>query len=126
MELARGAVKGVVAGLPGMAPVSMPVPARVGVKAGRLTSGVQRMSGVVAVRAAASERVSEVTAEGSIEGGVVRGVLFDMDGVLCDSEHCSRKAGVEMFAEMGYTVEEEDFIPFMGTGNWQLEFRIRG
>jgi len=49
-------------------------------------------------------------------GGIVRGVLFDMDGVLCDSEHCSREAGIELFKEMGFTVVAEDFIPFMGTG----------
>lgn len=65
----------------------------------------------------ASEKVSEAeVAEGPELGGVVRGVLFDMDGVLCDSEHCSRQAAVELFSEMGYAVREEDFIPFMGTG----------
>lgn len=47
---------------------------------------------------------------------VVRGVLFDMDGVLCDSEDRSREAAVEVFAELGVAVAAEDFIPFMGTG----------
>jgi hypothetical protein len=88
-----------------------------GVASGSDAAGWAQRAGVV-VRAAASETVAGVEAKGPPPGGVVRGVLFDMDGVLCDSEHCSRKAGVEMFAEMGYTVAEEDFIPFMGTGTW--------
>ena len=39
-----------------------------------------------------------------------------MDGVLCDSEDRSRQAAVELFKELGFEVTEEDFIPFMGTG----------
>lgn len=50
------------------------------------------------------------------EWGRVSGVLFDMDGVLCDSEEPSRMAGVDVFAEMGVEVTVEDFVPFMGTG----------
>ncbi|KAG6702381.1 protein SUPPRESSOR OF QUENCHING 1, chloroplastic isoform X1 [Carya illinoinensis] len=48
--------------------------------------------------------------------GKVSAVLFDMDGVLCNSEEPSRKAGVDVFAEMGVEVTVEDFVPFMGTG----------
>ncbi|KAK1432524.1 hypothetical protein QVD17_09421 [Tagetes erecta] len=46
----------------------------------------------------------------------VSAVLFDMDGVLCNSEESSRLAGVDVFAEMGVQVTVEDFVPFMGTG----------
>lgn len=46
----------------------------------------------------------------------VSAVLFDMDGVLCNSEERSRLAGVDLFAEMGVQVSEADFFPFMGTG----------
>ncbi|MCO5572944.1 hypothetical protein L7F22_026705 [Adiantum nelumboides] len=46
----------------------------------------------------------------------VSAVLFDMDGVLCNSEERSRLAGVDLFAEMGVQVTEADFFPFMGTG----------
>lgn len=46
----------------------------------------------------------------------VSAVLFDMDGVLCDSEERSRLAGVDLFAEMGVQVSVADFFPFMGTG----------
>eukprot|EP00898_Chlorokybus_atmophyticus_P009221 jgi/Chlat1/92/Chrsp1S03080 len=46
----------------------------------------------------------------------VAAVLFDMDGVLCDSEAPSRATAVEVFRELGYEVTQEDFIPFAGTG----------
>ncbi|KAJ8511102.1 hypothetical protein OPV22_001536 [Ensete ventricosum] len=48
--------------------------------------------------------------------GKVSAVLFDMDGVLCNSEELSRLAGVDVFAEMGVPVTTDDFVPFMGTG----------
>ncbi|KAL8130546.1 hypothetical protein V2J09_019701 [Rumex salicifolius] len=54
--------------------------------------------------------------EAAGEWGKVSAVLFDMDGVLCNSEETSRKAGVDLFAEMGVDVCDEDFVPFMGTG----------
>lgn len=50
------------------------------------------------------------------EWGKVSAVLFDMDGVLCNSEEPSRKAGVDLFAEMGIEVTVDDFVPFTGTG----------
>lgn len=48
--------------------------------------------------------------------GKVSAVLFDMDGVLCNSEEPSRRAAVDVFAELGVDVTVEDFVPFMGTG----------
>lgn len=59
------------------------------------------------------EKVSEKTGS---EWGKVLAVLFDMDGVLCDSEEPSRRAAVDVFAEMGVQVTVDDFVPFMGTG----------
>jgi beta-phosphoglucomutase len=47
---------------------------------------------------------------------MIKGVLFDMDGVLVDSEAFICRAGIAMFAEMGYNVSEEDFKPFTGMG----------
>ena len=47
---------------------------------------------------------------------MIRGVLFDMDGVLADSEEYICRAAMMMFAELGYTVEPDDFKPFVGTG----------
>ncbi|KAJ7973259.1 NHL repeat-containing protein 2 [Quillaja saponaria] len=50
------------------------------------------------------------------EWGKVSAVLFDMDGVLCNSEEPSRKAAVDVFAEMGVQATVDDFKPFTGTG----------
>lgn len=46
----------------------------------------------------------------------LRGVIFDMDGVLVDTELLTAEAGCRMFAEKGYTVRPEDFRPFAGMG----------
>jgi beta-phosphoglucomutase len=47
---------------------------------------------------------------------MIKGVLFDMDGVLVDSEPFICKAAMMMFAELGVTVSPEDFHPFVGMG----------
>ncbi len=46
----------------------------------------------------------------------IEAVLFDMDGVLVDSEAYICRAGMAMFAEKGYPVLAEDFLPFTGMG----------
>jgi HAD superfamily hydrolase (TIGR01509 family) len=47
---------------------------------------------------------------------MIRGVLFDMDGVLVDSEQFICKAAIMMFDELGIKVLAEDFQPFVGMG----------
>lgn len=48
---------------------------------------------------------------------MIKGYIFDMDGVLCDSEAYIAAAAVRMFQERYHqTVHEEDFIPFVGAG----------
>jgi beta-phosphoglucomutase len=44
------------------------------------------------------------------------GVIFDMDGVLLDSEPFIIKAASQMFAEKGLKVQPQDFHPFTGRG----------
>ena len=44
------------------------------------------------------------------------GVIFDMDGVLVDSEKFICKAACLMFEEIGLSVKPDDFLPFVGTG----------
>ena len=46
----------------------------------------------------------------------IRAVVFDMDGVLTDSEPLINRAAVSMFLEQGLTVRPEDFLPFVGAG----------
>jgi len=47
---------------------------------------------------------------------MIEAVLFDMDGVLVDSEEYICRAAVRMFQEKGYRVAPEDFLPFTGMG----------
>jgi HAD superfamily hydrolase (TIGR01509 family) len=47
---------------------------------------------------------------------MIKGVLFDMDGVLVDSEPFICKAAIMMFEELGIIVMPEDFHPFVGMG----------
>src|SRR5512143_3013103 len=46
----------------------------------------------------------------------IRAVIFDMDGVLADSEPLINAAAIAMFKEKGLAVQPEDFLPFVGTG----------
>lgn len=46
----------------------------------------------------------------------MRAVIFDMDGVLVDSEALINAAAIAMFSEKGLTVQPEDFLPFVGAG----------
>lgn len=47
---------------------------------------------------------------------MIEAVLFDMDGVLVDSEEFICKAAILMFREKGLLVNESDFTPFIGMG----------
>ena len=47
---------------------------------------------------------------------MIKGVLFDMDGVLVNSEAFICRAAIEMFREKGLSVKEIDFLPFTGMG----------
>jgi len=46
----------------------------------------------------------------------LKAVLFDMDGVLLDSEEYICRAGILMFKEKGHEVKPEDFLEFTGMG----------
>ncbi|KAL8553826.1 hypothetical protein ACS0TY_002199 [Phlomoides rotata] len=78
-------------------------------------SGGRRRVGEKLVRACVKLEEKN-TPETGKEWGKVSAVLFDMDGVLCNSEVLSRLAGVDVFADMGVQVTVQDFVPFMGTG----------
>ncbi len=43
-------------------------------------------------------------------------IIFDMDGVLTDSEPLINEAAVLMYRELGFAIPPEDFLPFVGTG----------
>ena len=46
----------------------------------------------------------------------IRAAVFDMDGVLTDSEPLINAAAIQMFLELGLKVRPADFQPFIGTG----------
>ena len=51
------------------------------------------------------------------EFNMIVSVLFDMDGVLVDSEELTYIAAIEMLKERGANACKEDFIPFIGAGD---------
>ncbi|OGF44828.1 MAG: hypothetical protein A2231_12605 [Candidatus Firestonebacteria bacterium RIFOXYA2_FULL_40_8] len=44
-------------------------------------------------------------------------VIFDMDGVLTDSEPLINEAAITALKEYGVSAKEEDFLPFVGAGD---------
>ncbi|KAJ4817125.1 Haloacid dehalogenase-like hydrolase family protein [Rhynchospora pubera] len=73
------------------------------------------------IHVAAQQKTEMATVGGDVatkgaNWGKVSAVLFDMDGVLCNSEELSRLAAVDVFADLGVAVTTEDFVPFMGMG----------
>jgi beta-phosphoglucomutase len=51
-----------------------------------------------------------------VQGAQLRGVIFDLDGVLAVSEPLLAEAAIALFAEKGRTMTAEDFRPFIGMG----------
>jgi beta-phosphoglucomutase len=47
---------------------------------------------------------------------MVHAVIFDMDGVLVDSEPLINAAAIVMLKEKGLVVQPDDFLPFVGMG----------
>jgi HAD superfamily hydrolase (TIGR01509 family) len=47
---------------------------------------------------------------------MIKAVLFDMDGVLVDTERQICLAAMQMFKELGVAAQPEDFLPFVGCG----------
>lgn len=45
-----------------------------------------------------------------------KAILFDMDGVLIESEFLMRKAAIQALADYGITAQHEDFLEFTGMG----------
>src|SRR5919108_5427493 len=50
------------------------------------------------------------------EPSKIRAVIFDMDGILVDSEPLINAAAIAMFREKGLIVQPHDFLPFVGAG----------
>lgn len=47
---------------------------------------------------------------------MIKGILFDMDGVLIDTEEYICRAAIGMFREKGIDASPGDFVPFVGMG----------
>lgn len=53
-----------------------------------------------------------------------KGILFDMDGVIVDTEPLHRKAYFKMFQEMGISVSEEMYATFTGASTQKVCTRL--
>jgi HAD superfamily hydrolase (TIGR01509 family) len=49
-----------------------------------------------------------------LQNRVIKGIIFDMDGVLIDSEPVMFKASVKAFKEFGIDALPSDFLPYIG------------
>src|SRR5947199_7409963 len=72
-------------------------------------------------RADRRHRVDEHAVEveddrGRMKGTHLRGVIFDLDGVLVFSEPLLAEAAIALFAEKGVAMTADDFKPFIGMG----------
>lgn len=48
---------------------------------------------------------------------MIKAVIFDMDGVIINTEGVTAGATVDMFRQLyGAEVKKKDFLPFVGTG----------
>lgn len=47
---------------------------------------------------------------------MIKAVIFDMDGVLVDSEQLINESAIAMFKRHGHIVQPDDFLPFVGAG----------
>ena len=47
----------------------------------------------------------------------ILGIIFDMDGVLLDTEEAMLQSTIKGFADYGVHVKPDDFTPFFGTGS---------
>jgi len=52
-------------------------------------------------------------------------IIFDMDGVIIDSEPTHQKLEFEMFAELGLTISDEEHKTFVGTSSIDMWTRIK-
>lgn len=75
-----------------------------------------RCSQDVACRVA-GKRDNRIAMSVAEDDNAVKAVLFDMDGVLCNSEVVSRQAAAEVMKELyGLDVSPDEFLEFTGTG----------
>jgi predicted membrane protein len=72
----------------------------------------------------AQERIwtSLETNSNYVQINIVHKVLFDMDGVLCDSKHYSWEIVIILFAKMSVTVTTTNVVIFMGIGRFFFFF----
>ena len=55
----------------------------------------------------------------------IKAVLFDMDGVIFDTERIYLEEWIEIFNKYGYKMTKEIYLPCMGTGRVHIKKRFK-
>lgn len=55
----------------------------------------------------------------------INGVIFDMDGVIFDTERIYLEEWIEIFNKYGYKMTKEIYLPCMGTGRVHIKKRFK-
>lgn len=56
---------------------------------------------------------------------MIKAVVFDMDGVIIDSEPIHYQLSMQYFSELGLTITDEEYYTFVGVGDIEIFTRLK-
>jgi len=61
----------------------------------------------------------------SLEALMIKALIFDMDGVLIDSEPIYKKLNAKLFNQLGFSLTDEEYSQFVGTTDEKMLSELR-